>query len=602
MNNFSFFVLPFCIGVVLLLGFSVLKYTRWIRAFDKLQRATIRKNILSWKFIPTIWEAFRESLLHWRITKKHWLLGYMHRSLAFGWFLLIVVGAIQARMAFPQGHPFWVAIFYNFFVHQDDLTVFPKAPLFANLMDGLLLYVLSGLFLAMFKKVWSRPLGMKRTTRHTPMDRFTKFALWAIFPMRLLSESATSALYHNGGFLIRWTGQILSDMGMADVYFEYSCWMLYSVALGVFFSLMPFTRYMHIFTEVFLIYFRQLGVRDNVEKKTGYTMFELSACSRCGICIDACPINKNLFISNIQGVYMLRSIRNLELQRKQEPIAENCLMCDRCVADCPVNIDLSVIRRQVRIKNKEEIDTSGNYEYLKDIKPFNAIGRVAYFGGCMSHLTPSITEAMERIFQSAGQKYWYMDKQQTICCGRPLLQQGFDTQATELRRKNTEMILNSGASMLITSCPICYRSFKEEYKLPIPVFHHTEYIDYLLKSGRIQLRKEDQRIVYHDPCELGRGCGIYEEPRRILDTVGNLVRTRNEREKSLCCGYNLGNTTLDGDQQKAIRDDALRNLRKAQPDVIATACPMCKKALSRGESFPVMDIAEMVERSLIDKD
>ena len=98
---FSVFVLPFVLGVVLLLFFSIVKYWRWIHSFDKLQRAIIRKNIWTWRFLPAIWEAFREGLLHWRITKKNVLLGYMHRSLAFGWFLLIVVGAVQSRLDIP---------------------------------------------------------------------------------------------------------------------------------------------------------------------------------------------------------------------------------------------------------------------------------------------------------------------------------------------------------------------------------------------------------------------------------------------------------------------------------------------------------------------
>ena len=131
-NSFSIFVLPFCAGVLFLLAISVWKYWRWIRAFDKFQRATIRRNIWSWRFLPAIWEAFREGLLHWRITKKNLLLGYMHRSLAFGWFLLIVVGAVQARLAYPDGHPFWMAIFYNYFEPECSPVVFPRAVFFAN--------------------------------------------------------------------------------------------------------------------------------------------------------------------------------------------------------------------------------------------------------------------------------------------------------------------------------------------------------------------------------------------------------------------------------------------------------------------------------------
>lgn len=597
-RGFSVFVIPFSIGVLFLLVFSVWKYWRWIRGFDKLQRAIIRKNIWTWRFLPAIWEAFREGLLHWRITKKNLLLGYMHRSLAFGWFLLIVVGAVQAKLAYPDGHPFWVAIFYNYFEIENEPTAFPQAQFYANLMDALLLYVLSGLGLAMFKKVWSRPLGMKRTTRHTVMDRVAKLALWCIFPLRLLSEAVTAGLYGNGGFLVTWLGGLLDNLGLTDPALEYTCWMLYSVALGTFFCLMPFSRYMHIFTEVFLIYFRNLGVHDS-DRKTGYTMFELSACSRCGICIDGCPMNRQLAITNMQGVYMLQSIRNLELQRNQEPIAENCLMCDRCVADCPVALDLSVIRRQVRIKNKAAIDTKGGYDYLKKIQPFNAMSRVVYFGGCMSHLTPAVTQAMETIFNAVGQKYWYMDKDETICCGRPLLQQGFENQAIELRRKNTELIIGSKATMLVTSCPICYQSFKKEYKLPIPVLHHTEYLDMLLAQGKLKVQKDGRRVTYHDPCELGRGCGIYEAPRNVLKAVTTLLKTREEREHSLCCGFNLGNPLLDIEQQTKIRDAARDNLLAPQPDAIATACPMCKRAFQRAEDIEVKDIAEIVAANII---
>lgn len=597
-NSFSIFVLPFCAGVIFLLVISVWKYWRWIRGFNKLQRATIRKNIWTWRFLPAIWEAFREGLLHWRITKKNVILGYMHRSLAFGWFLLIVVGAVQAKLAYPDGHPFWIAIFYNYFEPECNPVAFPKAMFYAHLMDALLIYVLSGLTLAMFKKVWSRPLGMKRTTRHTIMDRVAKLALWCIFPMRLLSEGATSAINGNGGFLTKALGDLIKNIGLADPAFEYSCWLLYSIALGTFFCLMPFSRYMHIFTEIFLIYFRQLGVRDN-DKKTGYTMFELSACSRCGICIDGCPMNKELGIVNMQGVYMLQSVRNLELQRNAESIAENCLMCDRCVADCPVNINLSIIRRQVRIKNKVAFDEQGTYGYLRNVQPFNAIGRIAYFGGCMSHLTPGISSAMETIFDAVGQKYWYMDKEDTICCGRPLLQQGFEHQAFELRRKNTEMIVNSKATMLVTSCPICYQSFKKEYKLSIPVLHHTEYINMLIESGKLKLRHDDKRVVYHDPCELGRGCGIYDQPRNILKATSTLLKTKEEREHSLCCGFNLGNLLLDIEQQTKIRNASRDNLLAPNPDTIATACPMCKKAFQRAETVPVKDIAEIVAANIL---
>ena len=586
---FNPFVIPFCLGTALLFIICIWKYVSWIRQFDRLQRTIVRKNIFTWKFLGAIWEMLTECLFHFRITRKNKLLGYMHRSIAFGWFLLIVVGAVESRLALGGGKPFWVSIFFRFFEHNPH--TFGAATFFTNLMDLLLLYVLSGVLLAYSKRIYSRMFGMKSPTKHVIFDKFALSALWCIFPLRLLSESATAALYHNGGFMTQAIGNLFSQPVAAAL--ELPLWTLYSIALGSFFVAMPFSRYMHIFTEVFLIYFRKLGVKEH-EQPTGYTKFELSACSRCGICIDACPLNNYLDIKNIQPVYFLRDLRYNSLQPE---VVNNCLMCGRCEADCPVNIEQSAVRKQMR--NKKEIDTHDNYNYVERVKPFSAIGRVAYFGGCMSHLTPGITEAMCAIFEAAGQKYWYMDQDKTVCCGKPLAQQGFYNQATELRRENTRLIVQSGAQLLVTSCPICYQEFKKEYRLPIKVMHHTEYINMLIASGRLQVQQSALKVVYHDPCELGRGCGIYDEPRSVLKAVATPVKARYEKEKSICCGYNLGNTVLESDQQGEIRDASMRSLLCNNPDVIATACPMCKKAFMHAKDFPVKDIAEIVKDNLI---
>ena len=591
MANFHPFVLPFVFGTIALLCICAYKYVRWIKQFDDDQKRIIRKNIFSTKILPAIWEMFCECLLHLRITKKNWRLGYMHRSIAFGWFLLIVVGAVESRIGIEGPFHFWCAIFYRFFHHNPpaNSTEF----FFTQLMDLLLLYVLSGLFLAVLKKIHSRFLGMKKTTKHTTMDIVVKISLWAIFPLRLLSESVTARLYGNGGFMTQALGDLFSR-NVANA-LELPLWSLYSIALCVFFLMFPFTRYMHIFTEVFLIYFRKLGVREG-EKMTGYTKFELSACSRCGMCIDGCPLYNQLDINDVQSVYLLRNLRNLEHKMDLEKAAKNCLMCHRCAEDCPVDIDLMNIRRISR--DKGSLDASGNYGYLENVSGFNAIGRVVYFGGCMSQLTPAITSAMKTIFDAAGQKYWHIDEDRSICCGRPLLQQGFNKQAADLIRKNTDLIVESHATALVTSCPICYHSFKDEYKLPIPVYHHTEYIDMLIKSGRLPVSKSETTYTYHDPCELGRGSKIYKQPRNVLNAIGELKKISQEKENGLCCGMNLGNTVLTLQQQTKLRDAALEVLSEPNPDVVVTACPMCKKAFKHGTDANVKDIAEVVAENL----
>lgn len=594
MHYFNPFIIPFCIGVILLFGICIFKWVRWVRQFDRLQRAILRKNVLSWRIIPAIWETIIEVLFHHKVFKHRFVLGYMHTAVALGWFLLIVVGAVETSVAIQGRHPFWVPIFFKYF--GKELPHFQGEILFNHLMDLLLCFVLSGLLLAVCKRIYSKIVGMKKATKHVFFDVFTMIALWFIFPLRLIAESVTSNRYHNGGFLTGTLGELINYAvpkvsTSAFWYVETTWWLFYSLALGIFFVCMPFSRYMHILTEPFLIYFRNIGIRES-DQSTGFTKYELSACSRCGICIDNCPLNKDLQLTDVQSVYLLRELR---YKRLKEEVANNCLMCDRCVEDCPVSLELTRIRRQTRYK--KELDTSENYKYVESVQPFNAIGRVAYFSGCMSHLTPGIVTSLKHIFEVAGQKYWHIDEEKTICCGRPLLQQGFEQQAKELRRKLTALIRESNATLLITSCPICYQTFKKDYKLNIQVIHHTEYIERCIKNKKIIIEKQNIKVAYHDPCELGRGCGVYKAPRNVLKKVANLVSVKNSKAKSLCCGFNLGNLAIDKDAQKKIRDAALQNLIEKKPDIIATACPMCKKAFMYGTDLQVKDIAEMISDS-----
>lgn len=639
---YNSFVLPFLIGVFILLGLCIYKYIRWIRAFDAAQRRTFRTRWWAFNLLPALWEMCCEGLLHLRIFKKNLRLGIMHQALALGWFLLIVVGAIESTRALrtldkeqsaarmesmtAPGHwyrfdkekpnlpekkqtvevdgtkvkidfkrPFYVSIFYRYFVHGLPPD-FKHHRAYAHTMDALLLYVLFGLVLALAKLLKARLLGLRHSTKHNLIDRFSKFSLWAIFPLRLAAESVTASLYGNGGFLTQGIGDLLSPFALWTL--ELPLWIAYSFSLGVFFVTLPFTRYMHIFTELLLVYFRKVGLRES-EAPTGYTQFELNACSRCGICIEGCPLDKELGKRRVQSVYLLRGLRNHEHPARIRRMADNCLLCNRCTADCPVGLELEPLR--VMARHKGDLDKPSGYAYLEQTqRAFNAIGRVAYFGGCMSRLTPSITEAMQRIFEAAGQKYWFMDQQGTVCCGRPLRQQGFLQQARALRETNTRLLKESGAQLLITSCPICYRSFKEEYHLDIPVLHHTEYIERLLRKGRIAVSQDARTVAYHDPCELGRGSGIYAPPRKILRQVAQLQKTRNEKEKSLCCGFNLGNTALSLEEQGRLRDAALRSLTAGGAQMVVTACPMCKKSFTHGAvRTPVQDIAELVAAHLI---
>ena len=585
------FVVPFAFGVVIFFINVAIAFSAWVFHLDKIQRNQLAKNIFSFKIFAAAWEAVRECLFHRNIFKTNPILGYMHFSLAFGWLLLIVVGKIEAVYYEDSyfGNP-WLAIFFRFF---EDGRVYPHQHLLTNLMDLLLCFVLSGLMLAFIKRMYSKLLGMKKATKHTPSDRIALIALWCIFPFRLLSESFTAAIEHNGGFLTQSLGNLLSFLPVEKIVLP--MWWAYSIALCLFFILMPFTRYMHIFTEVLLIVFRKWGVVES-QKHTGYTEIELSACSRCGICIDVCQLNTSAKINNVQSVYFIRDARELSLENH---IANNCLFCNRCVQACPVGIETTMIRQIYRYKqNNENIPF---YEYINTesyTKDKQAVP-ILYFAGCMTHLTPGIIDSMKNIFDKSGEKYLFVDEDKNICCGRPLRQQGFLEQADILKEKLTSIIENSGAEVLVTSCPICYKSFAAEYSLNVKVLHHTQYINELLKNGRIKINKKDFSLVYHDPCEISRGCDIYDEPRELLNALGKLQKCVNEKDDTLCCGGSLANIELNTEQSSSIANQTLEILSKNNPDYIVTSCPLCKKTFSKNNNnSKIFDISELISENI----
>jgi len=579
MKKFDIFVLPFTIGLAFILAYTVIMYVRWIAGLSPIDKLKLRANFI--KTLPrSLKEIVMESLFHRKIYKKNFLLGYMHMSFAFGWLMLIVIGNIQSHLYSRDIiNPPYYPIFYKFF--EPYPMPFATYKVFEFIMDFLLLYILSGVFLAYIKRIRSRLLGMQSTTRHIFADRMTLTSLWLIFPLRLLAESFTS--HHRGEFLTGTLYRFFS--GFLPVHhMAYPFWWAYSIALGVFFLSLPLSRYMHIITEPLLIILRNAGIKTYKEFKT-YTDVELNACSRCGICIDACQMSTAARIRTVQPVYFLRDAR---YRRLTPSLANHCLLCGRCNEACPVGIDQVALRI---IKRKDFTLSPAYYEYI----PSRQITRapVLYFAGCMTHLTPSIIIAMKEIFARAGEKVWWMDENGSICCGRPLIFSGNIESARVLMKKNKDLIEQSGASLLVTSCPICYRTFREDYHLRIPVMHHTQYIYQLIKEGKLKAEKTSISTVYHDPCELGRGCGIYDEPREVLKQYATLVSSPSERNNALCCGGSLGNSEIPHERREMITRDATLQLLSTGADYLVTSCPLCKKTFSRF-SPAVIDIAQVV--------
>lgn len=585
--NFDFFVLPFTIGLVILTSMLIYTFINWIVKIEKTERQKIADGLFTIKSLSSLKEVFMESLLHRKIFKRNPLLGYMHMSLAFGWFLLIVVGDIEVKCFNGGGFkaPYY-PVFFRYFEpapHQ-----YAGATVFPHIMDFLLLVVLSGVALALFKRIKSSIYGLRKTTKLRLGDRIALYSLWAIFPLRLLAESAISGMYNSGGFLTHTIGAAMVS-AMPLQHLNHMLWWMYSMALGLFFISLPFSRYMHIPTEVLLIFLRNYGIQTR-KYYTSISEVEVYSCSRCGMCIDRCQLPDAAIVKPI-SVYFIRSVRNNSIDSKT---LYNCMLCGRCSEACPVGIDVNALR----VAKREEFNIKNKFIYNFEKPQIPAHAQVIYFAGCMGHLTPGVIKSMKQIFEAAGEHYWFMDKEKGVCCGRPLMMAGQYNAALQLVNHNRAIINQSNAQILVTSCPICYKVFNEKYNLKIRVMHHSEYIQQLIEQKRIDVKRLPVSAVYHDPCELGRGSNIYDQPRAVLNSITQLQSVSQEREKALCCGGSLGNFEIQAHQRDMIRNKALDILMSSQPDMLVTACPLCKKTFSKGNELVVRDIAEVVSMAM----
>ena len=164
---------------------------------------------------------------------------------------------------------------------------------------------------------------------------------------------------------------------------------------------------------------------------------------------------------------------------------------------------------------------------------------------------------------------------------------------------NTELFRKHGIRTLVTSCPICLKVFREDYRLDgIEVLHHSEYIQRLITAGKLKLHPGTEVFTYHDPCELGRGSGIYEAPREVIGVIGELREVAENREHALCCGSSLGNIAISDDGQRQIGQSVADMFAATGAGSVVTACPLCKKAIARSGTLPVYDLAEIVAQAL----
>ncbi len=263
-----------------------------------------------------------------------------------------------------------------------------------------------------------------------------------------------------------------------------------------------------------------------------------------------------------------------------------------------MNIDIDTLRLSSRHKLRGGEVSDNRYSYITSEEP--AKESIGYFAGCMTHLSPATIKSMNKIFKSVGDDVWFVDKDAGVCCGRPLKLSGEVEAAEKMMNFNRELFIKSGIKTLITSCPICLRTFSEDYALNeagVEVIHHSQYISRKISSGELKVENNSENIVaYHDPCELGRGLNIYREPREAISSVATLKEMNESGKDALCCGHSLANNKLlHSDKERIMR----ATVEGTPCNTLITSCPQCKSAfLGNRNSVKVKDISELIADNL----
>jgi ferredoxin len=344
-----------------------------IRIVFQLPKEDRRKFLRSLIYPKSALKNFRDlvndCLLHTKIWKRKPLLGYMHMSIALGWFMIIIVGHFESIAFSPLRGlevPFmpklmsnlYLPIFFRYFA-LEELSL--KAQIFSFLMDFFLLMIISGIFIAVVKKKKPRKVGLKRVTKFGIKEDLVRLSLWTIFPLRFLAESSMANIA-GGSFFTKYLGFELLFGGNYNETLSMIFWWLYSIDLAIFMTLLPFSRYMHIPAEALLILLRNAGLKTT-EPRKGYALAEIYSCPSCGMCIDVCPMSEVKDNYKNTAVYFIRNIRKGKRRRDVKAMTEKCLMCGKCIEVCPLGIESLNIK--IAQRNKTYYKIKSDFEYLK---------------------------------------------------------------------------------------------------------------------------------------------------------------------------------------------------------------------------------------------
>jgi Fe-S oxidoreductase/nitrate reductase gamma subunit len=389
-------------------------------------------------------------------------------------------------------------------------------------------------------------------------------------------------------------------------------------------------------------------------------LFDSYSCTECGRCNDVCPatntkkpLNPRLVIHDIKVNLVHNGPLLVKGQKPKMPLIGSkgegsvsedaiwdCTTCRACMEVCPVFIEhvpKLVDMRRYLVETKadfpeellnffENIENRSNPwgiappERVKwcagiEAKPFVA-GKTEYLyyvgcAGAFDSRSIQISLAMAKILDAGGISWGILGIDEP-CCGDSVRRLGNEYLFDHMVRHNIKLFQERGVKKIIVSCPHGYSTFKNDYRqygAEFEVVHYTEFINTLIKEGKLNLSTSDGlgKVVFHDSCYLGRYNDIYEAPRQVLASISGKkpVEMDRHRSNSFCCGAGGGRMWLEESRGERINIARVREALKENPDTICSSCPYCLVMFEDGlkdegamDKVRALDLAEVVARAL----
>ncbi|MEI6305301.1 MAG: (Fe-S)-binding protein [Deltaproteobacteria bacterium] len=468
---------------------------------------------------------------------------------------------------------------------------------------------------------------------------------------------------------------MLIPAAAAPSFYSFSWW-LHAVTLLLFLNYLPYSKHMHIMAAIPNCYFRRLDkpntqpreefVKGNhfgvaqIDRFTWKDLLDTFACTECGRCQMACPAGitgKELNPRGIIHEMKINLFKNGPLLKKGEKpeiplIGEgeegscseeaiwSCTTCGACMESCPVLIEqmpkiIQMRRHLVESEARFPEELLNLFENMEgrsnpwgiapterakwysqmDVKPFDRdTTEYLFYVGCSGSFdsrSKHVTVAMAQLLDKAGISWGVLGKDEK-CCGDSLRRLGNEFVFDRMAKENVAQFLEKGVTKVITQCPHCFSTLKNDYRqygLELEVIHHSELLRDLVKQGKLSPKGTAQfgTTMFHDSCYLGRHNDVYDAPREVIAkaTGSTPMEMERSRNNAFCCGAGGGRMWMEETTGERINLNRVNEAMMGKPDTICVSCPYCLTMFEDGlkdvkaEKVRVMDIAEVMAEAVL---